>query len=373
MTAGLDAIFAAAVAACDPRAAVRAALAGAGVGDRVRLIAIGKAAVAMAAGAVDALGAAIVDGLVVHPDGVAVPSAIAALDVRAAAHPTPDPRSEAAGRAALALAARVEADEVLLALISGGASALAAVPKDGLSLRDKAAAIAALARSGAPIAALAAARQARSAIKGGRLAAASRGRVVTLVASDVPGDDVAVVGSGPTVPLRAGDAIAVIAGLGRLRAEAAAAARAAGWTVEILDDDLVGDVGAVADRALAAAARLASGALWIAGGEWTVALDGAAGEGGRASELALVLARALCGQPDLIALVGASDGVDGTGPGAGAIVDGATWDAIADPDAALAGHDSGRALAAVGAALVTGPTGINHADLVMIGRATGRR
>ena len=364
MTAGLRAIFDAAVAACDPRAAVAEAARELAPAGPVRVIAIGKAAVAMARGARDAVGDAIVEGLVVHPGGAA--GGLDGLDVRVAAHPVPDERSEAAGRAALALAARVAPDEILLALISGGASALAAVPRDGLTLAAKRAAIAAVMRSGAPIAAINAARIARSALKGGRLAAACGGRVVTLVASDVPGDDPAVVGSGPTVPGRPGDVVRVVAGLGRLRAEAAAAARAAGWTVRLEPHDLVGDVAAVAARVLAARAP---GSLWIAGGEWTVALDGAVGEGGRASELALLLARALRGGPG-VALVGASDGVDGTGPGAGAIVDGATWEAIVaagiDPHAALAGHDSGRALVAAGVAIVTGPTGRNHADLVMI-------
>lgn len=369
--AALREVFAAAVAACDPRAAVRDALAGRGAAP-VRMVAMGKAAAAMAAGADDALGAAIVEGLVVHPDGVAVPAAVRRFDVRAAAHPVPDARSEAAGRAALALARRVEAHEWMLVLVSGGASALAAVPIAGLTLREKADAIAALMKAGAPIAALAEARQARSAIKGGKLAAACAGRVLTLVASDVPGDDVAVVGSGPTVPPRWGDVVQVIAGLARLRAEAAAAARARGWTVTLAPDDLVGDVGEVAARVAREADGLARGAAWTGGGEWTVAIAGAAGQGGRASELALRCARAIAGRDEVVLLVGASDGVDGTGPDAGAIVDGATWGAIAaagiDPDAALAAHDSGCALAAIGAAITTGPTGVNHADLVIVAR-----
>lgn len=361
----LAAVFAAAVTACDPRAAVAAALVT--PPDRpVRLCAIGKAAVAMAAGAVDAWGPAIVEGLVVHPDGVSAPSTLARLDVRAAAHPAPDARSEAAGRAALALAARVGADEELLVLMSGGASALAAVPAPGLTLAAKRAEVAALSRAGAPIAALNAARAARSAIKGGRLAAACPGRVRTLVVSDVPGDDPAIVGSGPTVPGRPGDVLEVIAGLGRLRDAAAAAARARGAAVATEAAPLEGDVATVAARVLAEAAALAPGGWWIAGGEWTVALGPRVGRGGRASELALRVARALVG--DAVVLVGASDGRDGTGPDAGAIVDAGTWAALVDGERALADHDSGAALAAIGAALPGGATGVNHADLVIVAR-----
>jgi len=370
--AALEAVFRAAVRGCDPKAVVRAEVAamrrdGAA---RVRMIAAGKAAVAMAWGAVEALGDTIVEGLVVHPEGAA--AAPTGLDVRAAAHPVPDARSEAAGRAALALAARAGADEILLVLVSGGASSLMVVPRAGMNLAEKANELAAIARRGASIAVLNRARIARSAIKGGQLAATTgAARVVTLVASDVPGNDPAIVGSGPTVPGRAGDLVRVVAGLGRLRAEAAAAARASGYDVVVCDDDLVGTLDEVAARALAGLGSLAPGGLWVGGGEWTVALDGGVtGEGGRASELALVLARALRGRPGVVALVGASDGVDGTGPGAGAVVDGTTWDAIADAAAALADHDSGRALASVGAALAGGPTGVNHADLVMI--ATSR-
>ena len=396
LRAELAAVFAAAVRACDPAARVTAVLAarprpGCGA---VTLVAIGKAAVAMARGAVEAWGDAIGGGLVVHPDGVAIPAALARLDVRAAAHPVPDARSEAAGRAALACAAAVPADGLLLVLISGGASALAAVPAAGLTLDDKRGEVAALVARGAPIAALNAARTAQSAIKGGRLAAACRGRVLTLVVSDVPGDDVAIVGSGPTVPARAGDEVVLVAGLGALRDAAVAACPGPATIHEAV---LVGDVAEVDAIVRAAAARLAPGAWWIGGGEWTVALGATRGEGGRASELALRAAAWLDGG-DAVVLVGASDGVDGTGPGAGAIVDGGTRARVGDVAAALARHDSGGALAATGDALVIGPggamsrvgapsghdptgeglatgplerggpTGINHADLVLIAR-----
>ena len=369
LAAELTAVFAAAVAACDPRSAVVEALGPPPLG-RVWLCAAGKAAAAMADGALAAWGDAIVGGLVVVPDGVAVAPALARLDVRRAAHPEPDLRSEAAGRAALALAEAVGPGELLLALISGGASALLAVPAPGLDLAGKRQAIGAVMRAGAPIAAINAARIARSAIKGGRLAAACRGRVWTLVVSDVPGDDPAVVGSGPTVgPLagaRPGDRLAVVAGLGRLREAAAAAATVRGAAVTVAPRELCGDLAAAAAEVEAAIASLAPGGWWIAGGEWTVALGPRVGRGGRASELALRLARGLTG--DVVVLVGASDGVDGTGPDAGAIVDATTWAAVGDGERALAAHDSGAVLAAIGRALTTGPTGTNHADLVIAAR-----
>ncbi len=370
MRAVLEAIYRAAVAACDPRAVVRDACIEAGlVGRRVVLVAIGKAAPAMAAGACDALGAAIVGGIVVAPDGVAVDdAALGQLAVRRAAHPVPDARSESAGRAVLACATAVTGGDVLLVLVSGGASALCAVPAPGLSLAEKVARTTAAARAGAPIAELNRLRTSLSAVKGGRLAAACRARVVTLVASDVPGDDPEIVGSGPTVPGKPGDVVRVVAGLGRLRAEAVVAARAHGLVPVVRAHDLVGDVAEV-QALIAGEAAKADGAVWIAGGEWTVGLGEAVGAGGRATELALRLARRWAGD-DRVVLVAGSDGVDGTGPAAGAIIDGTTWHAIAtagvDPAHALARHDSGAVLAAVGATVVTGPTGVNHADLVLV-------
>jgi hydroxypyruvate reductase len=345
-------------------------------GRRLWIAAVGKAAGAMARGAVQALageGARLAGGLVVVPDGCDVDEevlAAAGLEVRRAAHPEPDERSLVAGYELIALARACAPGDLLLVLVSGGASALASVPAPGLTLADKRARIHALAAGGVAIGELNQARRQMSAIKGGQLARVCPAPVVTLVASDVPGDDPEVVGSGPTVPARPGDLVRVIAGLGRLRREAAAAARARRRAVIVDDEDLVGDVDAVAARVLAATASLPPGRLWIAGGEWTVALPVGAGRGGRARQLALVLARELAGDPRRVALVGASDGVDGTGPEAGAIVDGQTWARLAaagiDADAALARRDAGPALAAIGASLPGGPTGVNHADLVLI-------
>jgi hydroxypyruvate reductase len=347
----LEDIFAAAVRACDPAAATRAALGRAEVraalGKRsVHLAAAGKAARAMASGAGAALGARIVERVVIGPED--------------AAHPVPDERSERAGRAMLRLAGRVPPDAALLALISGGASSLIAVPAPGLTLAEKVAQTSALAATGAPIAELNRLRSSLSAIKGGRLAAACRAPVITVAVSDVVGDDLAVIGSGPTVPCT----VAVLAA--GLASFAVAAARASGGTV--IDAGVTGDVAAVAAQVVAEVRDGLPGTrIWA--GEPTVRLPARPGRGGRARQLALLVARDLAGVPRWSLLAAGSDGVDGTDDAAGAIVDGETWARIraagVDPDAALAACDAGTALAAAGAALVTGPTGVNHADLLV--------
>jgi glycerate 2-kinase len=375
----LRAIFADAVAAMASAPRVAAALAGVRWPREVAVVAVGKAALAMACGAA---GVPAARGLVVAPAPGDAP-----WPVLVAAHPVPDARSEAAGRALLALAASVPADGLLLALISGGASALAAVPAAGLSLAEKVARTRAAQAAGLPIGELNRLRTSLSALKGGRLAAACPAPVWTLVASDVVGDDPAVVGSGPTVAAwtgRAGsliealpevpregaieargDRVVVVAGVADLAAAAVAAAAARGVAGRCWTGALTGDVADVARRAVAAL----DGGLVVASGEPTLALPPAPGQGGRACHLALHLARAIAGRA-ATCLVAGSDGIDGTGPAAGAVVDGSTWARLAaagvDGDAALAGCDSGAALAAIGATVVTGPTGVNHADLLLL-------
>jgi glycerate 2-kinase len=384
VTAGdlLRGIFADAVAAMAPAPRVAAALAGVRWPGEVVVAAVGKAALAMATGAA---GVPARRGLVVAPVAGSAP-----WPVMVAAHPVPDARSEAAGRALLALAASVPPDGLLLALISGGASALAAVPAPGLTLAAKVAQTRAAAAAGAPIAELNRLRTSLSAIKGGRLAAACPAPVWTLVASDVVGDDLAVVGSGPTVGpwtprvaslmevlpdghreglieghARRGDRAVCIAGVADLAAAACDAAIARGAPARLLTGALTGDVAEVARRAVAAT----DGGLVVASGEPTLALPPAPGQGGRACHLALAIARAIAGRR-VTCLVAGSDGVDGTGPAAGAVVDGTTWAHLAaagvDGDRALAACDSGRALAAIGATVESGPTGVNHADLLLL-------
>jgi glycerate-2-kinase len=375
----LSRLFAAALAAVDPAAAtartlerddVRASLAG----RRLWVAAAGKAARAMAEGAVSTLGDRVAGGIVVAPTAGAVSPPLVWLT---AEHPVPGSSSVTAARAILALAAAVPAQHALLALVSGGASALIALPGTGLTLAEKVARVRAAVNAGAPIAEVNRLRISMSAIKGGRLAATCRAPVITVVVSDVVGDDLAVVGSGPTIGQaavgRSMDRWFLASGIADLAAATARVAREVLATeVQIVDAAVTGDIDTVAGHVVAtietALARGSRTALvWT--GEPTVRLGTVAGRGGRARHLALLVARELRGRAGWSLLCAGSDGVDGTSDAAGAIVDGLTWERIIaaghDPDGCLAGFDSGTALAAIGAAVVTGPTGVNHADLLV--------
>ncbi len=379
----------------------------------VVLLAAGKAAQGMTVGALRILGNRVVGGVVVGPEKYEVPGNLRAV---AGSHPVPGLHSMRAGRALLAGALRATADQEVLALVSGGASALAAVPSGGLMIGDKVRAVTALAAHGVPIRSLNAVRKHLSEIKGGRLAAVSPAPVTTLVLSDVVGDDLAAVGSGPTVAdpttyadacevveesvgwrgipasvrehlragaagkrpetpkqARPGDRAFLVAGTASLAHRAKDAVRASGIEVELFADDIEADVRKVADEisVRARGARSSGRAVClVGGGEPTLRLPATPGQGGRAQHLALMVARRIAGLSRVTVLVAGSDGVDGDSPAAGAVVDGTTWAAVQsagiDPDAALARADSHRALAAAGATVVTGRTGINHADLVLV-------
>ena len=470
--AWLRAIFADTLARLDPAARTEAALAaldwpatslvapGVNPAAAVIIVAVGKAAPAMAAGALRYLarsgpGAARVVAGVVGVVGVVIgvvsdviragePRACAPLAFHPASHPVPDARSVEAARAALAAVQHAPAGAAILALISGGASALMAMPAPGIELADKVAVVRAVAASGADIRALNAVRKHLSAIKGGQLAARAAAPVTTLVASDVIGDDLAAVGSGPTVPdpttfaeardivaaamdwnsvpasvrahldagcagqraetpktARPGDRAVLVTGTAAL-VEAARDACAHGsegqgdvhgevqgdvhGSLDVIDGGaraLAGDVADVADRLarqahameVAAAGRGGARACWVGGGEATIALPRQPGVGGRAQHIALLVARAIAGTHHVSVLVAGSDGIDGSSPAAGAIVDGQTWAATraagCDPEAALARCDAFPVLDAVGATVRTGPTGVNHADLALIAAGTG--
>lgn len=405
-----EAVFREAVVACDPAARVHEALARNPLrGRQVIGLAIGKAAIAMARGAGPAA-----RGLVVAPrgrvtvtswsDATGRPDVVpvtrsadealpAGWSLLHAAHPMPDETSFAAGAAAIQLVESAGADDVVLALVSGGASALVEQPRPGLSVDEYRERVRELMASGAPIAELNRVRTELSAIKGGKLAARSKAPVVTLVVSDVIGDDPRVIGSGPTVadPLRPGDRVEVIAPMASFGLAVADALEGRGLAVRRIAEPIADDVvavarrlaaepGVAADRAAAeqgaAADRApAEQAVLVAWGEPTLRVPDVHGVGGRAQQLALELARHLRGTTRS-AFVAGSDGRDGPTDACGAFVDGSTWDALAalaardprlDPDAALRRCDAGTALAAVGALVVTGPTGINHADVVILG------
>jgi len=333
-----------------------AGVAAANIRDATIGIAVGKAALAMARAA-----GSIARGLAVTPHGAKVMAGELPVGWAhvTASHPEPDDASVRAGAAVRALVASAGADDVVLALISGGASALIEQPR--VPLAEFRARVHAVMASGASIAELNAVRAALSELKGGRLARACAGRMVTLVASDVVGDPLDVIGSGPTIaPERVRDRAVLVA---PLSAFAAIVARELG--LPLREPALIGDV---ADAARALAAEQGA---FVAYGEPTLRVPADHGEGGRAQQLALLLARELRGT-GRSALVAGSDGIDGPAPGgrpapAGAFVDGATWDAVTDPASALAHCDAGRALAQIGALFVTGPTGVNHADVVIVG------
>jgi glycerate 2-kinase len=410
----LRALFDAALAAADPARAVAAHLPPLALG-RTVVVGAGKAAAAMAR-AFEARWTGPLAGLVVTRRGHAVRcDRIAVVE---ADHPVPDAAGEAAARRILALTQGLGPPDQLVCLISGGASALLALPAPGLTLADKQAVTRALLRSGATIGEVNCVRKHLSAIKGGRLAAAaSPAQILTLAISDVPGDDPAVIGSGPTVPdpTTFADARAVLARCGIAEPAAviahlataadetpkpgdavfdrtrfaliaspqqalAAAARTAldrGITPIVLSDRIEGearDVAAVhAAIALQVAARefrvgrdiVPPPVVLLSGGETSVTVRGA-GRGGRNCEFLLGLAAALRGAPGIAALACDTDGIDGTEDNAGAIVYPDTVARAAASgvaiDSALAHNDGYGFFAALGDLVVTGPTLTNVND-----------
>ncbi len=377
---------------------------------RTIVLGAGKAAAAMARAVEERMSGSI-EGLVVTRYGHAVPCR--RIEVVEAAHPVPDRAGREAAARILRLAEAAGADDLVLCLISGGASALLALPAPGLSLEDKQTIARALLASGADIGEMNTVRKHLSAIKGGRLAAAAYpAKVVSLLISDVPGDDPTVIGSGPTVPdpTTCGEALAVLqqydireparvidylcerceetpkpgdprlAGaeamvIARPQASleaAAALAREHGMAPVILGDAIEGEAREVA-KVLAAIAQQvrrhgqpqAAPCVLLSGGETTVTLRGK-GRGGRNSEFMLALAIRLRGAPGISALAADTDGIDGSEDNAGAMV---TADTLArarasglDAKAMLADNDSYDFFAALGDLVVTGPTLTNVND-----------
>ena len=404
-------VFAAAIAAADPRRMLASYLPERPRG-RCIVVGAGKSAAVMAAALEAAWPDVPLSGVVVTRYGHAVPTT--RIKVIEAAHPVPDANSEAGARAVLAAVRGLGPGDLVVALISGGGSALMALPAPGLTLADKQAVNRALLASGATITEMNCLRKHLSAIKGGRLAAATvPARLVTLAISDVPGDDPSVIASGPTVPdaTSYADAREIVARYGialapavaeRLRAAAdetpkpgslghaefrmiatpamalaaaAEAARARGLAPLLLGDALEGEsreMGTVMAGIARAVARhgtpLRAPAILLSGGETTVTIGrGPAGKGGRNTEFLLGLAVALAGAPGIWAVAGDTDGIDGTEDAAGAIV---APDTLAraraaglDPRAILAGHDSYRLFDAIGDLVRTGPTLTNVNDV----------
>jgi glycerate 2-kinase len=323
-------------------------------------------------------------------------------EVHVAGHPVPDEGGLRAAQAVEAMLARTAPGDVVLALISGGGSALLPAPVEGVSLADKAEANRLMLGAGLDITGMNSVRQHLSRLKGGGLARAAPARVVALILSDVIGDDLRVVASGPTVApictrtearalLRDHDLWermpeAVRAALARGGEDApppAAENRLIGSNrmsldavvaesgAEVWSDRLTGDVGAAADWLVARMRAAPAGrVLAVCGGETTVILRGQ-GRGGRNQELALRVAAGMEGVArPWVFLSGGTDGRDGPTEAAGGLVDGGTLGRIAaaggDWRALLADNDSNRALALAGDLLVTGGTGTNVADVQIV-------
>jgi hydroxypyruvate reductase len=410
-------LFDAALAAADPGKVVPRFLPDpppSGSGGRTLVVGAGKAAAAMARAVEDSWPHAEghpLAGLVVTRYGHAVPCR--RIEVVEAAHPVPDQAGLDAARRILQRVEGLGPDDLVLCLISGGGSALLSLPAAGITLEEKQAVNKALLRSGAAIDEMNCLRKHLSAIKGGRLAAAAApARVVSLLISDVPGDDPAVIASGPTVPdpTTFADALAILEkyridapasvrkhleaaaeetpkpGDPRLaRCEvhlvarpqdaleaAAAAARAAGVTPVILGDSIEGEAREVA-QVMAGIARqvarfgqpAAAPCVLLSGGETTVTLRGK-GRGGRNAEFLLALTVALEGAPGIHAIACDTDGIDGSEDNAGALSGPASLARAAaaglDAKAMLANNDGYGFFAGLGDLVITGPTLTNVND-----------
>jgi hydroxypyruvate reductase len=373
----LRSLFDAALAAVHPAVCVPAQLPDpATVKGRIVVVGAGKAAAAMAQAVENVWSNELhrVTGLVVTRYGHGV--ATRRIEVVEAAHPVPDAAGQDAARRILALVQGLGADDLVLALMSGGGSALLALPAPGITLAEKQAATRELLKNGASIHEINATRKRMSAIKGGKLAAAALpARVLTLAISDVPGDDPATIASGPTVPAPGEPAFArcetrVIATATDALNAAADAARRQGVTPLVLGDRIEGEAREVA-KAMAGIALscrahglpLAPPCVLISGGETTVTVRGS-GRGGRNAEFLLALALALKSAPGIHAIACDTDGIDGSEDNAGALIGPETLAGTGEMDARarLMENDAYSFFAARGDLVVTGPTRTNVND-----------
>jgi hydroxypyruvate reductase len=411
----LRASFSAAVAAADPLKIVAAHLPGKPRG-RVCVVGAGKAAASMARAVELAWPDVALDGLVITRYAHGLPTQ--RIRVVEAGHPVPDDAGEAAAREILSLAQSLGPDDLLLALISGGGSSLLALPVPAVPMADLKAVTRELLRCGAPIEQMNVVRKHLSAIAGGRLAAATKARVLALIVSDVTGDAPSDIASGPCAPDPStyADALAILARYGcdvpasvrahlergargevpetpkpgdplfvrvenrviatahRSLEAAAESFRAANVAPVILGDTITGEAREVA-KVMAALVReirdhrqpFAPPVALISGGECTVTIPpGVKGRGGRCTEFLLSLAVELGGTPNVYALAADTDGIDGSETNAGA------WlapDSIARAAAkgvaaraALDAHDAWGFFAAADSLIVTGPTRTNVND-----------
>ncbi|WP_137128636.1 glycerate kinase [Rhizobium sp. FY34] len=405
----LEKLFRAAVTAADPLTGIAKYLPAPPAKGRTVVIGAGKGAAQMAA-ALESLWAGPLEGLVVTRYGYGCPTR--SIEIVEAAHPVPDAAGLVAAKRLLDRVSVLGPDDLVIALICGGGSALLPAPPGGLKLEDEIALNEILLASGAPIAAMNVVRKHLSTIKGGRLAAATKARVVSLIVSDIPGDNPAFVASGPTVACSSTrhDALAiidnyrlelpaammahlnspaadaprpndpalarnehhVIASAGVSLAACAEVARSHGVAPYILSDAIEGESRDVAWVHAAMAREVflkdqpfRKPAVLLSGGETTVTLRGRGGKGGRSSEFALAFALAADGC-EVSALAADTDGIDGAGTHAGAFADGTTVQRLRaaghDGRQLLARNDSYSGFEAIGDLFVTGPTGTNVND-----------
>ncbi|NOV20297.1 glycerate kinase [Ensifer adhaerens] len=405
----LTSLFEAAVSAADPYAAIQSHLPERPKG-RTVVVGAGKGAAHLAR-ALERVWDGPLEGIVVTRYGFGV--SCERIEVLEAAHPVPDRAGLSASNRMLSTVANLTADDLVIALFTGGGSALLPAPPTGLALGDEIALNEVLLASGAPISAMNTIRKQVSRIKGGRLArAAWPARVATLVVSDVPGDNPAYVASGPTIPDTAGrvEALAairqyniplpaaiakyfrnsleraphpsdprfsrnthcVIASASVSLEAAAGVARTAGVEAVVVSDNIegeareVGSLHAAIVREIAQKSRpLAQPIVVLSGGETTVTLRGK-GKGGRNSEFLLALARDIDGLSDVCALAADTDGVDGSESNAGAFAGGETIGKMRaaglDASKLLDDNDSWSAFSATGDLFEPGPTGTNIND-----------
>jgi glycerate 2-kinase len=406
----LTMLFHAAVKAADPLTGIRRHLPQQPENGRTVVIGAGKGAAQMAAALETLWTGRPLSGVVVTRYGYGCETRD--IEIIEAAHPVPDEAGLAASRRLMETISDLSEDDLVIALICGGGSALLPSPPEGLTLQDEIALNEALLASGAPISAMNVVRKHVSTIKGGRLAAATKARVVSLIVSDIPGDNPAFVASGPTVPdastrqealaiigqyrmelppaivahlnTPAADAPKpeearfsrnehhIIASAGVSLEAAAEQARLQGLEAHILSDSVEGEARDVALVHAALAREIATRdrpfrkpAVLLSGGETTVTLRSKGGKGGRNGEFALSLALAIGGSA-VTALAADTDGIDGSEDNAGAFVDGTTAQRLIgagfDGRALLERNDSYTGFAAIGDLFETGPTGTNVND-----------
>ncbi|ANL34001.1 glycerate kinase type-2 family protein [Rhizobium phaseoli] len=405
----LKSLFDAAVRAADPLTGIKARLPEKPKG-RTVVIGAGKGAAQMAQ-ALESVWDGPLEGLVVTRYGYGCDTRH--TEIIEAAHPVPDAAGLAAARRLMETVNQLTEDDLVIALVCGGGSALLPAPPKGLTLEDEIALNEMLLASGAPISAMNVVRKHLSTIKGGRLAAATKARVVSLIVSDIPGDNPAHVASGPTVPdsstrhealeiirqyglqlpqaaldhLNSPKADAprpddpvfsrhehhIIASAGVSLEAAAAQAKEQGIEAAILSDAIEGESrdvalvhAAIAREVLGRDRPFSKPVVILSGGETTVTLRGKGGKGGRNGEFALAMALAIDGQQDIHVLAADTDGIDGSEDNAGAFADGGTVKRLRtaglDARRLLDGNDSYSGFAAVGDLFETGPTGTNVND-----------